>query len=107
AAVIASRIIFTAKSASFVTSCGKRAASRPINSDLVMTERDISGLVQFGLEQGTEVGRAAAGRSIIGSQLLHRLVLLDLILGLDREVDRTRLAIDVDDQGLDLITFLE
>src|SRR6266581_9297195 len=69
--------------------------------------RHRSGLVELGLEQRAEVGRTAAGGGRFGGQLLHRLVLFHLVLGLDRQIDRAGLAIEVDDHGLDRIALLE
>src|SRR5487761_2523739 len=108
AAVIASRITFTAKSASLATSCGKRAVSLAIRSDLVIS---VPGLLlrvaQLGLEQRAEAGRAGRGGTAFGRQLLPRIGLFRLFLGLDRKIDRPRLAVDVDDHRLDTVTFLE
>ena len=64
-------------------------------------------LVEFGLQQGAQVGRTGSGGSRFRSQLLHRFVLLGIVLGLDRQVDTTGLAIDVDDHRLDFITDLQ
>src|SRR5258708_23553144 len=117
--VIASRIILTAYSASFATSCGYRWARRAINSDLVMRpfspffpcrprslRRGIS-LVELRTQQRAEVGRAGARRGLLAADLLHRVGLLGQVLSLDRQVDRAILAIDVDDHRLHRVALLE
>src|SRR5258708_33431328 len=119
ACVIASRIILTAYSASFATSCGERWARRAISSDLVMRpfspffpcrprslRRGIS-LVELRPQQRAEVGRAGARRRLFAADLLHRLGLLGQVLRFDRQVDRAILAIDVDDHRLHRVALLE
>src|SRR5512139_3669266 len=64
-------------------------------------------VVELGLQQRTEVGRAAGGRRGFGGEFLHRGILLGHVLGLDRQVDHAVLAIDVDDHGFDFVAFLE
>src|SRR5215471_10064705 len=90
---IASRIILTASSASFATSCGNCAASRSISSDLVIARvRSFAGLVHLRAEQRAQVRRSSGGARGIGLDVLHRLGLLGVVLGLDRQVDRAVLA---------------
>src|SRR5258706_15082586 len=119
ACVIASRIIFTAYSASFATSCEYRWARRAISSDLVMPPipfvpsslclllRVAAALVELRAQQRAKVGGAGARRRVFRAQLLHRLGLLGQILRLHREVDRAVLAIDVDDHRIHLVAFLQ
>ena len=64
-------------------------------------------LVELGLQQGTQVGGARALAALFAGQLLHRVGLLRHVLGLDRQVDRAVLAVDVDDHRLDRVAFLE
>lgn len=61
ACAIASSIVLTAKSVSRTGSCGKRAAKRAINSDLVTGPQTYElafaiALFKLGLEQSTQVG---------------------------------------------------
>src|SRR5882724_4790842 len=95
---MASSTILTASSASLATSCGNCAAKRSISSDLVITGPLLVGFViHLGAQQCPEVGRSGARTRGFGLDALHRLALFGVVLGLDREVDRAVLAIDVDD----------
>src|SRR5574343_146653 len=104
---IASRISFTATSASLATSCGKRAASCAISSDLVITNYTlVLLLVQFCFEQSTKVG-CARGTRTVGSQASHSFVLFVLLFLTDGQVDLTGLAIHVNDQRFQFSTFFQ
>src|SRR6185312_5253743 len=109
---IASRIIFTASSASLATNCGNCAARRSISSDLVIAESTVRVsavvlVVELGLEQRAEVGGAGVDARVVRLHGLHRLRLVGAVLGLDREVDRAVLAVDVDDHRRHLVAFLQ
>src|SRR5881394_1495225 len=102
---IASRIILTASSASFATSCGNCAARRSISSDLVIKPPRLFGglVVHLGPQQRAEIrgSRARAGR--VGLDVLYRLRFLGVVLRLDRQIDAAVLAIDIDDHRGDRI----
>src|SRR5579884_2338392 len=102
---IASSTILTASSASFATSCGNCAARRSISSDLVMAgyPRSAVGLVELRLEKRAEVRRPGARAGVLRCHPLHRLRLVGVVLGLDRQVDAAVLAIDVDDHRVDCV----
>src|SRR5690606_12878196 len=57
-------------------------------------------LVQLGLQQRAEVG--GAGRSAGVGHALDRIGGFGVVASLDRQLDRTRLAVDVDDHGFDV-----
>src|SRR5262252_5476447 len=87
---IASRIILTASSASFATSCGNCAARRSISSDLVIARARlfVALVVHLRPEQGAQVRRASRGARRVRLGRLQGLGLLRVILRLDREIDR-------------------
>ncbi|KAG1248844.1 hypothetical protein G6F65_019399 [Rhizopus arrhizus] len=62
-------------------------------------------LVQLGLQQRAEVG--GAGRSAGVGHALDRVGGLGVVTGLDRQLDRTRLAVDVDDHGFDVFASVQ
>src|SRR6516225_4728239 len=107
---IASRIILTASSASLATSCGNCAARRSISSDLVIVLASwlqlVAVLVELGLQQGAQVGRAGVRARVLRRDPLHRLALVGVVLRLDRQVDAAVLAVDVDDHGRDGVALL-
>src|SRR5215510_4273801 len=100
---IASRIILTASSASFATSCGNCAASLSISSDFViappalLVRLGVRLVVHLGPQQGAEIRGSGARARGIGLDVLDGLRLLGVILRLDREIDAAVLPIDVDD----------
>src|SRR5512143_4331129 len=107
---IASSTILTASSASLATSCGNCAARRSISSDLVIAPSPSSAVglvVELGLEQRTEVGRPGARAGVLRAHPPHRLGLVGIVLGLDRQVDAAVLAVDVDDHRGHRIPFLQ
>src|SRR5579884_3081109 len=61
------------------------------------------GLVHLLLEQGAELGGAAGAGLVFLQRLLH----LVLVLGADRELQHTALAIHADELGLDLVADLQ
>src|SRR5512141_2899662 len=87
---MASRIIFTASSASLATSCGNWAARRSISSDLVITASAslVGFVVHLGAKQRPQVGGARRGARDIRLGRLDRLGFVGVVLGLDRQVDR-------------------
>src|SRR6478672_3808212 len=107
---IASRTIFTASSASLATSCGNCTARRSISSDLVISRAPPSAVglvVELRLQQRAEIGGPGGGARVFGSHPLHRLRLVGVVLGLDRQVDAAILAVDVDDHRVHGVTFLQ
>src|SRR4029453_5034261 len=66
----------------------------------------IAVFVELGLEQGAEIGRAGVGARVLRADPLHRLALVGVVLGLDREVDAAVLAVDVDDHRRHRVTLL-
>src|SRR5450432_71919 len=119
AEAIASRIVLTANSVSRCVSWPKRSASWITRSERVtvspwpaVPDRARSGVrrvlvVELGAQQGAQA-RGARVLALAGlRQALHRFLLVGVVLGLDRELDRTRLAVDVDDHGVDFVAFLQ
>src|SRR5688500_15780913 len=108
---MASSIVLTASSASFGASWLWRALNSSMSCDLVMARISPLGSIalflvlrraQLGLEQRAEVGGAGAAAGFRGV-LLHGGGFFGRVLLLDRQVDRAALAVDVDDDGLDLL----
>src|SRR5450432_2428341 len=117
AEAIASRIVLTANSVSRWVSWPKRSASWITRSERVTPWPAVSCLarsgvrrvlvVELGAQQGAQAGRARVLTLAGLRQALHRFLLVGVVLGLDRELDRTRLAVDVDDHGVDFVAFLQ
>src|SRR6266705_2741307 len=63
-------------------------------------------VVQFRLEERAQVGASGAGGAF-ALELGHRFVLLGKFLLLDRKIDGSVLAVDVDDHRRDAVAFLE
>src|SRR6266699_5785259 len=63
-------------------------------------------VVQFRLEERAQVGASRAGGAF-ALELGHRFVLLGKFLLLDRKIDGSVLAVDVDDHRRDAVAFLE
>src|SRR5215203_6161488 len=112
---MASSIVLTASSASFGASWLWRALNSSMSCDLVMARSPPGFAVLFlvfsaklRFQQRTEV-RGARGGAVarVGSMLLQGGGFFGRILLLDRQVDRTALAVDVDDDHLDLFTLLQ
>src|SRR5262249_5331387 len=105
ASLMISRICFRASSTSFAGRCFCLAVMISMSSDFVMG---------FGLAilPGTDVlleqlAQARARGRTLGTVALHRLGLLVHLLGLDRERDGARLAVDAGELRLDLLAHLE
>src|SRR5690606_18880349 len=65
----------------------------------------VAGLVQLGLQQRAQVG--GTGRSAGFRHTLDGAGCFGALASLDRELDRTRLAVDVEDHGFDSVAGLE
>src|SRR5450432_1638094 len=113
---IASRIVFTASSVSRWVSWPKRSASWITRSDRVTVtaaapSRNRSGVlvlvVELGAQQGAQARRAGVLALAGLCQSLHAFLGVGVVLGLDRQLDRTRLAVDVDDDRRDFVAFLQ
>src|SRR4051812_17354398 len=131
---IASRTVLTANSVSRTVICVNRSASCATRSDRVMAGSRATGrpwpaahppggqrawrawgrssslfvaVVELGAQQGAQA-RGAGVLALVGRRdALHGFLLVDVVLGLDRQLDRARLAIDVDDHGGDFVAFLQ
>src|SRR6476659_4620074 len=64
-------------------------------------------VVELGAQQRAQARRAGVLAFAGLCQTLHRFLVVGVVLGLDRQLDRTRLAVDVDDQRRDLVAFLQ
>src|SRR5260221_381953 len=113
---MASSIVFTASSASLGASWLWRALSSSMSCDLVMARFSplgyiglflVLGSAQLRLQQCAQVRGAGARAAGFRSVLLERRLFLGRILLLDGQVDRTALAVDVDDDRLHRVAFLE
>src|SRR2546429_1681569 len=102
ASLMISRICFSASSTSFAGRCFCLAVMISMSSDLVMRSA-LSGTDVL-LQQVPEAG---ARRRRFRAVALHRLGLLVSLLGLDRQRDGARLAVDPGELRLDLIAHLE
>src|SRR5688572_2453336 len=111
---MASSIVLTASSASFGANWLWRALNSSMSCDLVMARFSPRVSIflflvlgaELGLQQRAQVGGAGAAAGFRGV-LLHGRLLFGRVLLLDGQVDRTALAIDVDDHGLDFLAFLQ
>src|SRR5690348_3623899 len=109
---IASSIVLTASSASLGASWLWRALNSSMSCDFVMARiSPLASIVLFlaaelGLQERAQV-RGAGARARFGCMLLEGLVLLGRVLLLDRQLDRTALAVDVEDDGFDFLAFRE
>src|SRR5947207_3252120 len=112
---IASSIVLTASSASFGASWLWRALNSSMSCDLVMARFSpfvsvalflVLGAAELRLQQGAQVGGAGA-RARFGRVLLQGGGFFGRILLLDGQLDRTALAVDVDDDRLHRVAFLE
>src|SRR4030081_3212371 len=113
---IASSIVFTASSASFGASWLCRALSSSMSCDFVIARLSPLEIVrlflvlraaQLGLQQRAQVRGAGARAASFGRVLLKGRGFFGRILLLDRQVDRTALPVDVDDDRLEVVAFLE
>src|SRR5436190_5000215 len=64
-------------------------------------------VVELGAQQGAQARRAGVLALAGLLQALHAFLSVGVVLGLDRQLDRTRLAVDVDDDRRDLVAFLQ
>src|SRR4051794_4866085 len=64
-------------------------------------------VVELGAQQGAQARRAGVLALARLLQTLHAFLRVGVVLGLDRELDRARLAVDVDDDRRDLVAFLQ
>src|SRR6266481_1212645 len=107
----ASRITFTASSASLATSCGCSSASFAIKSERVMfiTSSLIFSFTaaHLGFQQCAQISRTGVGRITFRREFLHRGRFFGLVERLDRQVDTAILAIHVDDDRRDGIALFE
>src|SRR5690348_9218703 len=111
---IASSMVFTASSASFGASWLWRALSSSMSCDFVMARISPFALIalllvlaaQLRLEERAQVRRPGA-RARFGGVLLQGCGFLRRVLLLDGQLDRAALAVDVDDDRLYRVAFLE
>src|SRR5438270_7614497 len=111
---MASSIVLTASSASFGASWLWRALNSSMSCDLVMARFSpfvsvalfLVFAAELGFEQRAEVGGSGA-RARLGRVLLQGGGFFGRILLLDGQVDRAALAVDVDDDRLHRVAFLE
>src|SRR5688572_14358726 len=112
---MASSIVLTASSASFGASWLWRALNSSMSCDLVMARFSpvvfialflVLRRAELRLQQRAQVGGAGAAAGL-RRVLLEGRLLLGRILLLDRQVDRAALAVDVDDDHLQLVALLQ
>src|SRR5258705_1067314 len=114
---MASSIVFTASSASFGASWLWRALNSSMSCDLVMARFSpfkvapllflVLRSAQLRLQQRAQVRGAGARAAALGGVLLQGGGFFGRILLLDRKVDGAALAVDVDDDHLELFALLE
>src|SRR5262249_54487713 len=103
ASLMISRICFSASSTSFAGRCFCLAVMISMSSDFVMRSVTLAGADVL-LQQ---VPEARAGGRGLGAIALYRLGFLVRLLGLDRQRDGARLAVDAGELRLNLLAHLQ